>query len=70
MMVQFGDVVEGTVQSFRPYGAFVDLGEGVVGLLHISQISRERIIGIESIFHKGDFVKVWAGVEQKYCMHH
>ena len=38
-MAQFkaGDVVEGTVDSIKPYGAFIKLDDGVDGLLHISQ---------------------------------
>ena len=44
-MAQFkaGDVVEGTVDSIKPYGAFIKLDDGVDGLLHISQISTQRI---------------------------
>ena len=38
-----GTVLEGTVESLMPYGAFVDLGEGISGLVHISQISQKRI---------------------------
>ena len=35
--------VEGTVDSIKPYGAFIKLDDGVDGLLHISQISTQRI---------------------------
>jgi small subunit ribosomal protein S1 len=38
-----GSVVEGTVESIMPYGAFVNLGDGLSGLVHISQISQKRI---------------------------
>ena len=38
-----GAVVEGTVDSLKPYGAFVLLESGLSGLLHISQISSQRI---------------------------
>ena len=38
-----GQVVEGTVESLKDYGAFVELTDGVTGLLHISQISNQRI---------------------------
>ena len=41
--IQPGFVTEGTVESLQPYGAFVDLGNGVSGLVHISQISNQRI---------------------------
>lgn len=38
-----GDIVEGTIESLKPYGAFVCLEDGISGLLHISQISSQRI---------------------------
>ena len=41
--IQVGFVTEGTVESLQPYGAFVDLGNGVSGLVHISQICEKRI---------------------------
>jgi small subunit ribosomal protein S1 len=37
-----GKVVEGTVRSLQKFGAFVELAEGVEGLLHISDITTER----------------------------
>ncbi|KAK1294025.1 hypothetical protein QJS10_CPA16g01711 [Acorus calamus] len=37
-----GSVVLGTVQSLKPYGAFIDIG-GINGLLHVSQISHDRV---------------------------
>lgn len=57
-LLQVGDVVEGVVQSMRPYGAFVDLGNGTIGLLHVSQISHERIISVDKILREGDRLKV------------
>jgi small subunit ribosomal protein S1 len=53
-----GDVVQGTVISVKPYGAFVDLGLGVSGLLHISQISHDRILNVEKVLAEGDKIKV------------
>lgn len=41
--IAVGSVVEGTVESLQPYGAFIDLGNDVTGLVHISQISENRI---------------------------
>ena len=38
--VQVGLVTEGKVESIQPYGAFIDLGDGLSGLVHVSQISR------------------------------
>lgn len=54
---QVGDVVVGTVQSVKPYGAFVDIG-GVNGLLHISQISEDRVTNVEAVLSEGDKLKV------------
>jgi small subunit ribosomal protein S1 len=55
---KIGDMVEGVVQSLRPYGAFLDLGNGTVGLLHVSQISHERILSVDKILREGDRLKV------------
>lgn len=57
---QIGDVVQGVVQSIKPYGAFVDLG-GVTGLLHVSQISHERITNVDKVLAEGDKLKVGTG---------
>ena len=59
-MEQFkaGDVVEGTVDSIKPYGAFIKLDEGVDGLLHISQISTQRIKHPGAVLTEGQTVKV------------
>lgn len=53
-----GDVVEGTVDSIKPYGAFVKLDEGVDGLVHISQISTQRIKHPGAVLKEGQKVKV------------
>ena len=53
-----GDVVEGTVDSIKPYGAFIKLDEGVDGLLHISQISTQRIKHPGAVLTEGQTVKV------------
>lgn len=55
---QSGDVCEGVVQSVRAFGAFLDLGEGVLGLLHVSQVSHERILNIAQVMQPGDRLKV------------
>jgi len=51
-----GDVVQGIVKALKPYGAFVEVG-GMSGLLHISQISYDRIDDLEKVFSPGDKVK-------------
>jgi len=51
-----GDLVTGSVKALKPYGAFVEVG-GMSGLLHISQISYDRIDDLEAVFQVGDMVK-------------
>ena len=52
-----GTVVEGTVESIMPYGAFVSLGNGISGLVHISQISQKRIASVHEVLKEGQKVK-------------
>lgn len=55
---KIGDVITGSIMSVKPYGAFVDLGGGASGLLHISQISHDRILNVEKVLAEGDKIKV------------
>lgn len=52
-----GDVVTGTVESLQPYGAFVALGDGISGLVHVSQISTQRIKHPSVALKEGQEVK-------------
>ncbi len=56
--VQIGLVTEGTVESLMPYGAFVNLGGGLSGLVHVSQISQQRIKHPNAVLKEGQKVKV------------
>ena len=56
--LEIGLVTEGTVESLQPYGAFVDLGNGLSGLVHISQICEKRIKKPSEVLAVGDKVKV------------
>ena len=56
--VEVGLVTEGTVESLQPYGAFVNLGNGLSGLVHISQISEKRIKHPSAVLAVGDKVKL------------
>ena len=56
--VQVGLVTEGKVESIQPYGAFIDLGNGLTGLVHISQICEKRIKTPAAVLHVGDEVNV------------
>ncbi len=57
-MMAPGTVMEGVVESLMPYGAFVNLGGGVSGLVHISQISQKRIKKPGEVLKEGQKVKV------------
>lgn len=52
-----GSVVTGTVESLMPYGAFIDLGDGISGLVHISRIAQKRIESPGEVLKKGQEVK-------------
>lgn len=56
--IKVDSVVEGTVDSLKDYGAFVDIGDGVTGLLHISQISMKRIKNPAQVLSVGQKVRV------------
>ena len=53
-----GRIVEGTVIRILTFGAIVELSEGVTGLLHISQISNDKIRKVEDVLKVGDVIKV------------
>ena len=56
--LQVGLVTEGTVETLQTYGAFVNLGNGLSGLVHISQICEKRIKKPSEVLAVGDKVKV------------
>ncbi len=55
--IAVGSIVEGRVESLQPYGAFVDLGDGVSGLVHISQISVNHIKSPKEALETGQTVR-------------
>ncbi len=57
-MIVPGTILEGTVESLQTYGAFVDLKDGLSGLVHISQICQKRIKKPSEVLKVGDKVKV------------
>ena len=56
--LKVGTVVEGTVENIMPYGAFVDIGDGISGLVHISQLSQKRVKSPEDVVKEGEQVTV------------
>lgn len=55
---EVGAVMNGTVETLKPYGAFVELENGLTGLLHISQISTQRIKHPGVVLKEGQEVRV------------
>lgn len=53
-----GDIVEGEVVRLTSFGAFVRLEEGIDGLIHISQLSEERVEKAEDVVTVGEKVRV------------
>ena len=58
MAIEVGNIFEGRVTGVKPFGAFVALPEGRVGMVHISEVSNEYMQDIAAVLHDGDTVKV------------
>lgn len=58
MPIEEGKVVEGTVSSITNFGAFIQLPEGRVGLVHISEIADTYVKDIRHFIKEKDKVKV------------
>ena len=56
--IEVGNIYEGKVVRIAPFGAFVDLGGGKEGLLHISKISSKRVDKVEDVLFIGDEIRV------------
>jgi ribosomal protein S1 len=53
-----GTELEGTVRSVRDFGAFVDIGDGVEGLVHVSELSWDRVADPTDVLAPGQKVSV------------
>ena len=53
-----GAIVEGTVTKLVSFGAFVDLGEGIEGLVHISEMAKSHVDEPSQVCNVGDKVQV------------
>ncbi|HLI28729.1 MAG TPA: 30S ribosomal protein S1 [Chloroflexota bacterium] len=51
-----GQVVKGRITKLAPFGAFAEIDEGVEGLIHISELSEERVTHPKSVLKEGDEV--------------
>ena len=58
MAIEIGSVVEGTVTGITNFGAFIELPEGKVGLVHISEVADEYVKDVHDFLTEQDKVKV------------
>ena len=53
-----GEIVEGKITGITKFGVFVEIGEGVTGMVHISEVARTYVNEIRDFVKEGDNVKV------------
>jgi len=58
MALKVGAIVEGTVKTITNFGAFIDLGEGVTGLVHISEIADGYVKSVNDFLEENQKVEV------------
>ena len=58
MQLEVGQIVEGKITGIKEYGLFADVGEGVSGMVHISEVSRTFVSDIKEIYKIGDTAKM------------
>ena len=63
---EVGKIYEGTVVTIKDFGAFVNIMPGTDGMVHISQLSDERVERVEDVLHEGQIVKVkLTGIDER-----
>lgn len=63
---EVGRIYEGKVVSIKDFGAFVNILPGIDGMVHISQLSNERVEKVEDILHEGQIVNVkLTGIDER-----
>ncbi|MGH7836907.1 MAG: S1 RNA-binding domain-containing protein, partial [Candidatus Binataceae bacterium] len=55
---EIGRIYHGVVRKIVEFGAFVEIMPGTDGLLHISQLAKERVRRVEDVVHEGDEIMV------------
>ncbi|NLV91456.1 MAG: S1 RNA-binding domain-containing protein [Firmicutes bacterium] len=58
MSIEVGSIVEGRVAGITHFGAFVELGDGQTGLVHISEIADAYVKDVKDYLKEEDIVKV------------
>jgi polyribonucleotide nucleotidyltransferase len=63
---EVGRIYEGKVVTIKDFGAFVNILPGIDGMLHISQISNERVENVTDVLSEGQIVKVkLTGIDER-----
>lgn len=63
---EVGRVYEGKVVSIKDFGAFVNIMPGIDGMVHISQLSQERVEKVTDVLSEGQIVKVkLTGIDER-----
>ena len=58
MEPEVGQIYEGKVVKVMDFGAFVQILPGTDGLVHISQLSTQRVTKVTDVVHEGDLLRV------------
>ena len=56
--LKVGDVIDGTVTKIVNFGAFVRVRDGLEGLIHISELSHQRVAHPGDVVHEGQTLKL------------
>ena len=63
---EVGRIYEGKVVSIKDFGAFINIMPGIDGMVHISQLSNERVESVEDILHEGQIVQAkLVGIDER-----
>lgn len=63
---EVGKIYEGKVVSIKDFGAFVNIMPGIDGMVHISQLSKDRVEKVTDVLHEGQMVKVkLTGIDER-----
>jgi polyribonucleotide nucleotidyltransferase len=63
---EVGRIYEGKVVSIKDFGAFVNILPGIDGMVHISQLSNERVENVTDILSEGQIIKVkLTGIDER-----
>ncbi len=55
---EIGTIYEGKVVTIKDFGAFVNIMPGIDGMVHISELSKDRVERVEDVLHEGQIIKV------------